>query len=142
MDYHWLLETQLGLEPSRAAIVIKNAHLTHMPVKFDSKYKSNLKKVMEAGVESKRKQDNNIDEVDVQVQKKPKKVVKNKEEDMSDDDEIDPNEQEEITELEQKLADLQSELALPRVEFEKRLLHRLREEVQTNRAKLEEDLRK
>jgi len=27
-------------------------------------------------------------------------VVKNKEEDMSDDDEIDPNEQEEITELE------------------------------------------
>ena len=140
MDYNWLLETKLGLEETRAVIVMKNISLISMPSKLDSDYKSNLKKVIEAGIESKRKQENNEEEQDLQT--KPKKAVKNKEEEQSEEDEIDPNEQEEITELEQKLADLQSELALPRQEFEQRLMRRLREEVQTNRAKLEEDLKK
>ena len=42
---------------------------------------------------------------------------------------MDPKDNKEIGELEAKLADLKAELALPRQEFEQRLMRRLREEV-------------
>jgi hypothetical protein len=64
MDYNWLLETKVGLEANRAVIILKNLSLISMPSKLDRSYKSNMKKVMEAGVESKKKQDNNEEEVD------------------------------------------------------------------------------
>jgi len=65
MDYNWLLETRIGLDPSRAVIVLKNINFINMPARLDLGYKSNMKKVLEAGIESKRKQDNGENEVEV-----------------------------------------------------------------------------
>lgn len=62
IDYNWLLEARIGLEASRAIIVIKNLTLVHTPAKFEKDYKSNLKRVLEAGIVSKQKQDSNEEE--------------------------------------------------------------------------------
>ena len=53
----------------------------------------------------------------------------------------DPEKQQQIEDLNAKLADLQAELDLPQSEFEERLMKRLRDEIKTNRAQLEVDLK-
>ena len=47
--------------------------------------------------------------------------------------EHDPDKAKEISELQHKLDDLQSELDLPQQEFEERLMKRLRNEIKVNR---------
>lgn len=49
---------------------------------------------------------------------------------------------EEIQELEQKLQDLEMELAMPAAEFERKLADRLREEIKVNKQKIDEDFKR
>lgn len=49
---------------------------------------------------------------------------------------------EEIQELEQKLQDLELELAMPAAEFERKLAERLREEIKVNKQKIDEDFKR
>ena len=125
IDYAWLLEKKVGLFPERSKKVAKSLQHTSM------------KKALIQGLKSKKKQDEGDKDRD-----EPIKQADQEDDQDIEEVEVDPKEQEEINELEQKLTDLQAELALPRSEFEQRLMRRLREEVQTNRAKLEEELKK
>jgi len=118
-DYAWLLETKLGLTQERATKVAKG--LTN----------ASMRKALTMGKKAKNKQEVGGEN---ELNKETSQPTLPEDEGCLDEEaDIDPKEQEEITQLEQKLSDLQAELALPRSEFEQRLMRRLREEVQTNR---------
>jgi hypothetical protein len=107
LDYSWLLETKLGLTQEIAAKVVKGHSCTSMI------------RALTLGMKS----------GEAECNEQSQTALASDEALGEEEADIDPKEQEEITQLEQKLSDLQAELALPRSEFEQRLMRRLREEV-------------